>query len=198
VITSAEPENPRLAAILDEAARLFHERGYGAVGMRTIADVVGVRASTLYHYFESKAHLLYQICLGVARDFVDELLPILDGPDAPAERMARFIRRHIEWRWRRRHWIATAYQELRSLDPTWSAEVAGYLRDYQRAVQTFITRGVAEGAFQVLHPHLAGIALLDMINGVNGWYRPDGPLSIEQIAASYADLAVGHLLHVKT
>ncbi|NTV65612.1 MAG: TetR/AcrR family transcriptional regulator [Oscillochloris sp.] len=197
MISSAEPENQRLAIILDEAARLFHERGYGAVGMRTIADVVGVRASTLYHYFESKAHLLYQISLGVARDFAEDLLPILDGPGTPAERLALFIRSHIEWRWRRRHWISTAHHELRSLEAEWANEISGYLRDYQHTVQAFIARGVAEGAFQVHNSQLAGIALLDMINGVNGWYRPDGPLTIEQIAAAYADLAVGHLLRMR-
>ncbi|MEI7646605.1 MAG: hypothetical protein WCJ55_20220 [Chloroflexales bacterium] len=122
------------------------------------------------------------------------MLPTLDGLGTPAERLAAFIRRHIAWRWRRRHWISTAHQELRSLNPEWAAEVSGYLRDYQRAVQAFIVRGVAEGTFQVTSPRLAGIALLDMINGVNNWYRPEGELSIEQIAAVNADLAVGRLL----
>jgi AcrR family transcriptional regulator len=189
-----DSEGSRLDSILDESARLFYERGYGAVGMRSIAEVVGVRASTLYHYFDSKANLLYQISLGVAKEFVDELLPILDGPGSPAERLSTFIQSHIAWRWRRRHWISTAHQELRSLDPAWAAEVAGYLRAYQRAVQAFIAGGVAEGAFQVTNPRLAGIALLDMVNGVNSWYRPEGDLSIDQIAAVYADLAVGRLL----
>ncbi len=133
----------------------------------------------------------------MAREFVDELLPILDGPGAPAERLSAFIRSHIAWRWRRRHWISTAHQELRSLDPEWAAEIAGYLRDYQRAVQSFIARGVAAGAFEVTNPRMAGIALLDMVNGVNGWYRPEGELSIEQIAEAYADLAVGHLLRMR-
>lgn len=187
-------ELPREAAILDHAARLFYERGYGAVGMRTIAEVVGVRASSLYHYFASKTDLLYHICLGVARDFRDDLLPILAGPTPPAERMARFLRRHIELRWQRRHWISTAQQELRALTPEQAEEVAGLLRVYQRAVQAFIEQGAAAGAFSVADPRLAGIALLDMANGVNSWYRPAGPRSLEEIAAAYSDLAVHNLL----
>lgn len=189
---SSEPS--RLDAILDQAARLFYERGYGAVGMRTIAETVGVRASSLYHYFESKTDLLYQISLGVTRDFISQQLPLLDGPGPADERMARFIRGHIERRWQRRHWISTAQQELRSLEPERGAEIAGYLRSYQRAVQAFIARGVAAGAFQVDEPRLAGIALLDMINGVNGWYRPGGPRAIAQIAIAYAELGVYRML----
>lgn len=192
--TQADPEGSRLDAILDEAARLFYERGYGAVGMRMIAEVVGVRASSLYHYFAGKSDLLYSISLGVTKDFIDELLPTLAGPEPPAARMRAFIRAHIERRWARRHWISTAQQELRSLEPERGAEIAGYLRDYQRAVQEFIAAGVAAGAFQAADPRLAGIALIDMINGVNGWYRPAGPLSIAQIANAYADLAVERLL----
>jgi AcrR family transcriptional regulator len=190
----AEPEVSRLAAILDGAARLFYERGYGAVGMRMIAEVVGVRASSLYHYFESKADLLYQISLGVTKDFIDELLPALDGPGPHAERLKTFVRRHIERRWGRRYWISTAQQELRSLESARAAEIAGYLRDYQRAVQAFIAAGAAADAFQVADPRLAGVALIDMINGVNGWYRPEGALAISQIASVYADLAVDGLL----
>ena len=189
-----QTEASRLEVILDQAAWLFYERGYGAVGMRTIAEVVGVRASSLYHYFDSKTDLLYQISLGVTRDFIDQLLPILEDPIPYPERATSFIRGHIELRWHRRHWISTTLQELRSLETERSEEIAGYLRTYQRTVQDFIAQGVAAGAFQVGDPWLAGVALLDMINGVNGWYRPQGSRSLNQIAEGYAQLGVYQLL----
>ena len=189
-----QTEASRMEAILDQAAWLFYERGYGAVGMRTIAELVGVRASSLYHYFDSKTDLLYQISLGVTRDFIDQLLPILDSPIPYPERTTGFILGHIELRWRRRHWISTTLQELRSLDPERSEEIAGYLRVYQRTIQDFIAQGVAAGAFHVNDPWLAGVALLDMINGVNGWYRPQGSRSLNQIAEGYAQLGVHQLL----
>jgi TetR/AcrR family transcriptional regulator, cholesterol catabolism regulator len=194
-VTQSElADTPRIAAILDHAARLFYERGYGAVGMRTIAEGVGVRASSLYHYYTSKTDLLYQISLGVTRDFIVELLPLLDGPEPFAERLTRFLQQHIERRWQRRNWISTAQAELRSLRPEQAAEIAGYLRDYQRALQSFIEAGVAAGAFQVANPRLAAIALLDMVNGINHWFRPEGPLTLAEVATAYCDLAVNHLL----
>jgi len=44
--------------ILAEAARLFSERGYEAVGVAEIAEASGVTKPTLYHYFGSKRGLL--------------------------------------------------------------------------------------------------------------------------------------------
>lgn len=43
--------------VLDEARRLFTERGYDATTNRAIAQASGVTQSALYHYFDSKAHL---------------------------------------------------------------------------------------------------------------------------------------------
>jgi AcrR family transcriptional regulator len=187
-------ELSRQALILDAAARLFYERGYGSVGMRTIAEAAGVRAASLYHYFASKTDLLYHISLGVTKDFIDELLPLLSGPTPQPAQLVIFICRHIELRWSRRHWISTAQQELRSLEPERCAEIASYLRCYQQAVQDFIALGAGQGVFHVPSVRLAGIALIDMLNGVNAWYRPDGPQTIAQIAQAYAELAVSNLL----
>lgn len=38
------------------------------------------------------------------------------------------------------------------------------------------------------------MAMLDMINGIDTWFNEDGPLDIEQVAESYADLLPKQLL----
>lgn len=43
--------------ILQEALRLFSDRGYAAVSMRDIAAAVGIRVSSIYHYFNGKQEL---------------------------------------------------------------------------------------------------------------------------------------------
>ena len=44
--------------VLDAATVLFAEHGYEATGMRAIADAVGIRPASLYHYFPSKETIL--------------------------------------------------------------------------------------------------------------------------------------------
>ncbi|AQA06728.1 TetR family transcriptional regulator [Mycobacterium sp. MS1601] len=44
--------------ILDAAAELFTTRGYANTSTRTIAEAVGVRQASLYHYFKTKDDIL--------------------------------------------------------------------------------------------------------------------------------------------
>lgn len=45
------PVDPQLRErVLTAAERLFHERGYAAVSMQDLADALGMRKASLYHY----------------------------------------------------------------------------------------------------------------------------------------------------
>ncbi len=44
--------------VLEVAVRLFATHGYEATGMRAIAEAVGLRPASLYHYFPSKEAIL--------------------------------------------------------------------------------------------------------------------------------------------
>lgn len=47
--------------IMGTALKLFSENGYSAVSMRDIAAVVGIQASTIYHYFPGKREIFLSI-----------------------------------------------------------------------------------------------------------------------------------------
>ncbi len=54
---------PRREEILDEATRLFAERGYEGTSMADLAEQVGLRKASLFHHFASK-DVLYAAVLG--------------------------------------------------------------------------------------------------------------------------------------
>lgn len=62
--------------ILDTAARLFHEQGFGATGVSTILREAGVNSGSLYHFFPSKEALL----VGVLERYLALLDPVVQGP----------------------------------------------------------------------------------------------------------------------
>ena len=62
--TSASKLNeiPRRAVgrdgVLDVAARLFREQGYGSVSLRKIAEAAGIKAGSIYYHFGSKDEII--------------------------------------------------------------------------------------------------------------------------------------------
>lgn len=184
----------RAEEIVRVATELFAEHGYRAVGMRAIAEEVGIRTSSLYHHFPSKADILHRIALEVTRDFIVIHLPVLDGPEPPPERLRELVRRHVPYFWERRLEEGVGRRELRELAPAHGAQVRGWRRRYQRRIAEVIAEGVGGGHFAVADPEVAAMALLDAINGVNRWYRPDGRHDIDELAELYAELTVGGLL----
>jgi AcrR family transcriptional regulator len=54
--------------LAQKSALLFSEYGYSGLGMRKIADELGISKSALYHYFPSKKHL-FHACTDLVTQF---------------------------------------------------------------------------------------------------------------------------------
>ena len=67
--------------IIQEALKLFSQRGFDAVSMRDLADAVGISVSTIYHYYESKQALFQDMIRqanALAEQSRDAFLRVLD------------------------------------------------------------------------------------------------------------------------
>jgi AcrR family transcriptional regulator len=76
--TIAEHVATQEAAVVDAARRLFSERGVAAVSLGDIAAEVGLRRTSLYRYFPTKAHILQ-------RWFDLEMEPLIERSRAVTE-----------------------------------------------------------------------------------------------------------------
>lgn len=177
--------------ILKVSAELFARYGYHAVGMRTIAEAVGVRTSSLYHHFPGKHDILHAIGLAVTQAFIELHLPLLDGDDSRRDKLARLMHAHVTYFALRAPEVLVWRRELPELvaDARYARIVDGQ-REYQAHIETLIAEGVAAGEFGADDPHLTAMAVLDLVNGVTNWYRPDGPLDIETLADRYVAMCL--------
>lgn len=178
--------------IVAAAARFFAVQGYHTVGMREIAEAVGVRGASLYNHFSSKEEVLYAIALKMTKDPLDDQLRLLDAPGTPATRLRSFIRAHIHLLGGNRVEHLVALTELKALTAEHQAEVAGYRKYYQQRVSDVIVAGVLVEEFQVDSPSLAAVALLDMLNGISWWLREDHDL--DELTSLYESFALDGLL----
>ncbi|MFX9250605.1 hypothetical protein ABTN82_19390, partial [Acinetobacter baumannii] len=61
-------------------------------------------------------------------------------------------------------------------------------RRYEEGVQRVIQEGVEQGVFHVPSVRLATLFVLSALNWTYQWYRPEGPLSLDQLSEAYATL----------
>src|SRR6201997_2607260 len=82
--------------ILRTAARLFQQRGYDATSMNDVAAALKLSKGGLYHHFQSKDEILFEI-MNHAMDITEErvLSPVRSIAD-PEERLRALIRLHME------------------------------------------------------------------------------------------------------
>ncbi len=170
------------------ASRLFYERGYQGASTRALAQAAGIQGGSLYHHFSSKEEILYRITQYGSEEFFAGLLPHLRADESHGERLERFVRAYVNDSRARRHAIAVLFRDMGHLAPEHFAELQAVRRRFQQTFQRFVADGAAAGEFSVPDPKLTGIAVLDLLKGIDYWLREPGRLSYRQVADTYAVL----------
>ncbi|TBL45318.1 TetR/AcrR family transcriptional regulator [Verrucosispora sp. SN26_14.1] len=174
------------------ALELFAERGFHGTGIRDLAQRAGLSTATLYHYMGTKEELLAEI-MRSSMDLLLQAATRVGVQGAAVDRVTRLVHVHVLAHAARPLHTRVVDDELRALSPPLRVEIIGLRDRYERLWQAAIIDGVADGVFHLRAPDVARRALLEMCSGVARWYRPDGPLSVEQMAARYTELALNLL-----
>jgi AcrR family transcriptional regulator len=180
--------NLRTAAI-----QLLSEHGYGAMNLRMLAKKVGIQASSLYNYIDSKQQLLFLLCEETTENLLVEFDLTVNAAEDPAERLRKFVAFHLGYHIVNRKQASVLQMEIRSLTAKNFQAVSKLQRLYTDKVRAIIDSGVEIGAFQVRDSEIATFALLQMLTAVTRWYRPQGRLTLDQMVGIYTDLSFGML-----
>jgi AcrR family transcriptional regulator len=78
-------------AITESAYELFSRRGYHATTLFDIAQTAGTGVSSLYSYFPSKLHLLYEVVEPWQKDAFERLATRVEGIAEPRERLRAIL-----------------------------------------------------------------------------------------------------------
>src|SRR5580704_12689068 len=82
--------------ILRTAARLFQQRGYDATSMNDVAAALKLSKGGLYHHFQSKDEILFEIMNHAMEITQERVLNPVRGITDPEDRLRALIRLHIE------------------------------------------------------------------------------------------------------
>jgi AcrR family transcriptional regulator len=171
------------------ALDLFSDIGYEATTMRGIARAVGVMPGSIYNHYPSKEEILWDI-VRTAMEDLERLQEDADDPAAdPRGRLRGFVERHVEFHARRASEARIVNRQIYSLGQEHYGEITAFRDRYERRLRELIVLGVEQGRFAVPDARIASYAILQMGMGISVWYRPDGPLGVEDLCLHYVCIA---------
>jgi len=179
---------PRRDQILEEAARLFGRRGYHATSMRDIGGATGMLAGSLYSHISSKEDLLHRIVLEAAHTFIEGLEAIRAEDLTPEDRLRKAMRAHVAV-------VAADVDAAWVFNHEWKA-LTGERREEIRRLRRRYERlwdGIVRELPGAADPRFARLLVLSAANWTYTWYRPDGPLSPDEVADRFTDLLLAGL-----
>ncbi len=170
--------------VLAAAARVFRLHGYHGATMQLIGAELGLRQSSLYHYFPSK-HTLLITLLNEGLDRLTRVVLVAAHPDLPADlRLDRAIHAYL-------HCVAdfpdvalvTILEARAVFENPEERPVYIARRDALESLfAAIISAGVKQGVFRPIDTSIVVKMLFSVHNWFVVWYRPDGRLPVEAIS----------------
>jgi AcrR family transcriptional regulator len=173
-------------AILNVAADAFAELGYPSATMVEIAKRCGVSKSLLYHYYDAKDAMLFDMMetyMLKLRDLVVSVAPLkLPAKEALAETVRRFVREYEHSR--TRHIVLL--NDVKFLPAEQREHVIGLERE---VVQRFADLIATTYDIDKARAKVLTMCVFGMINWTFTWLRPGGQITYAQ----FAETVVGML-----
>ena len=176
--------------ILEEAVKLFYERGFTGTTLDDIAAELGVTKPFIYTHFRSKTDLLAAICSPTIELSLDAVARAAKGPGSPRDRLYRAIVDFTEVVLSRQANIAIYFREEKNLSPDALQQINVLRKKFDRVLSKLLGEGVASGEFDIKDVSLSALAIGGMISWAYTWHRPEGRLALDDMCERMADLAL--------
>jgi AcrR family transcriptional regulator len=170
--------------IIEKAARLFREKGFGAASMRDIAETVGVEAASLYNHIQSKSEILQAICFKVANEFIAHLEAVEASAELTLKKMETIIRFHIKMMLDQYEYVYISDHEWRHLPEPYLSNFLNQRRSYRKRLSDIIEEGIAKNEIKNIEPYVAVLTMLSAISGIESWQRSRKSTSAETLEAN--------------
>ncbi|WP_033239802.1 TetR/AcrR family transcriptional regulator [Streptomyces albidoflavus] len=200
--TPGNPEGdgtPVPRRLLAAATRLFADQGYDRTSVQEIVEAAGVTKGALYHYFGSKEDLLQEVYARLLR-LQQERLDMYAGSQEPVEERLHAAAADV---------VVTTienlddasifFRSMHQLSPEKNKQVRAERRRYHERFRALVEEGQRAGVFtRDIPADLVVDYHFGSVHHLSTWYRPDGPLTPQQVATHLADLLLRALTHPGT
>ncbi len=190
--TIAKDYDQKREQILKKAAKVFAEQGFDRASMTVLAKECGISKANIYHYYDSKDAILYDILEIYLRELRDRICNVsLDGLD-PEQKLKKAVRE-----------ILLAYQ---GADDEHRVQISGmtalgqeqqkHLRSYQLELVNFVRDILNDLAPETFNGRKAKLRAATMsIFGMLNWYYMWNTGAGSEAREEYAELVSTLTVH---
>jgi AcrR family transcriptional regulator len=185
----------RRREVVDVSTSLFAERGYRNTSIDDLVEATGLQRGGLYHYIDSKQHLLllaHEELIGPLLVRAEEIAAADHEPEAKLRELLRAWVAHVASH--RAHMVV--FNEERRLiesDPAWR-EVRWARERFEAILDGVLLDGIHDGSFTMGDRDVARMSILGIVNHMPQWLDPNGRLPPVEVADRCADLLLLGLL----
>lgn len=184
--TQATDYDERKDAIVEAAAALFASRGFNGASVADIADRCKTSKSLIYHYYQSKEDILYDVMISHVRALAEAAGEAMAGV-APAERKLRDLTHRFMALYvgaANRHKVLL--NDLDKLPRARRAEIVAVQRGLIDGVRGLLCEIEPALAIKSGAGFAAAMLFFGAINWTHTWFDPSGAID----APALADMAV--------
>ncbi|MEM6513278.1 MAG: TetR/AcrR family transcriptional regulator [Pseudomonadota bacterium] len=187
---AAERQNQAVLA----AAAVFAEKGYHGASTTDIAEQLGIKQGSLYHYFRSKEDALESVCLLGIRDYVSRMETIA-GTDQPFEaKLVAAITAHLS-SYREKNEALKVHNDERLYLPTEKRQELKALGSrYRQLLEAMFQHGLDSGSLRPgVDPHFAAQTVIGLCNAWGDLIVRDAEMDVFSVANRCVDMLLNGL-----
>jgi AcrR family transcriptional regulator len=172
--------------ILEEAVKLFYERGFSGTTLDDIAGKLGVTKPFIYTHFRSKVELLEAICRPTIEKSLDAIARAAEQPGSASDRLHDGVVNFSRVVLQRQANIAVYFREEKNLSEAGLADINALRKRFDRVLSKLLHEGSVAGEFAIADIRVAALAIGGMVSWAYTWYQPGGRLTIDEVGEELA------------
>ncbi len=180
------------AAILEAAHQLFYEKGYENATTREISARVGISKAALYHHFRNKEEILFRLCVKAADELVDNMRRAIARnvrSEKPLkERLTDIFIEYLRTYMKNENFNKILFHDMEYLPEDKKRVILDKEKENVHQLRDYLASLMKDGRIRKVHPTVATFSIIGSLHWLYFWYKPEGPLGLEEVAAQIADL----------